>query len=243
MSLPRAVWFALAQRVLQVVFLFVYRYRALHVRRVPRGGGVLLVANHQSHFDPPAIGSALVRIGRSCTFLARDSLFRNPVFGLLIRTLDAHPVKRDAGDAGAMKRTIELLRAGHAVLVFPEGTRTADGTIKPFKRGVVLLFKRAGVPVVPVAIEGAFNAWPRGDRPHLIGKRITVVFGEPIEPEDLLSQGPDEALARLARDIDTLRLEGRAVMWNDTNGEYPPPSFADDPIDMREWRAGAEPSG
>ena len=233
MSWPRAMFFRFCQRLCCVFFRMCYRWRVLHKERVPLSGGLLMVSNHQSHFDPPAIGSPL---RRSTSFLARDSLFRFPGFRWLITTLGADPIKRDASDTAAMKRTIELLENGHAVLVFPEGTRTPDGTIKPFKRGVAILIKRARCKVVPVAIEGAFNAWPKGDRPHFTRRRIAIAYGEPIDSQELIADGPDKALEFLALEIDTLRLEARAVMWNQTNGDYPPPGFADDPIDMSAWR-------
>lgn len=233
MSWARAAFYRLAQRLCRLLFTVVYRWRVLHRDRVPLDGPLLIVSNHQSHFDPPAIGSPL---RRSTTFLARDSLFRGP-FGLLIRILGATPIRRDESDTAAMKRAIELLRGGHAVLAFPEGTRTPDGTIKPFKRGIAVLIKRAKCRVLPVGVEGAFNAWPKGDRPHIGARRIAICYGDPIDSEELMKDGPDKALEFLALEIDTLRLEARAVMWNDTNGEYPPPGFADDNLDISLWRA------
>lgn len=232
MSWPRSLFFRLAQTLCRILFKTCYRWRILHSERVPLSGPILLVANHQSHFDPPAIGSG---IHRSTSFLARDSLFRFFAFRWLIKTLGADPIKRDTSDTAAMKRTIELLNDGHSVLVFPEGTRTPDGTIKPFKRGVAILLKRAKCKVIPVAIEGAFNAWPKGDRPHFTGRRIAIAYGEPIDSQELIKDGPDKALEFLALEIDALRLEARAVMWNQTNGKYPPPGFADDPIDLATW--------
>ncbi len=234
MSPTRAVFYRFSQFLCRRFFSFFYRVRVLHRDRVPLAGPLLVVSNHQSHFDPPAIGSPLPR---SLTFLARDTLFRNPLFGRLISTLGAVPLRRDASDAAAMKRFIELLNQGHAVLAFPEGTRTPDGTIKPFKRGVAVLIKRARCDVLPVAVEGAFNTWPKGDRPHFGGRRMAVCYGEPISSEELMKDGPDKALEFLALEIDALRLEARAVMWNDTNGQYPPPGFADDNIDIDAWRA------
>lgn len=233
MSWARATFYRFAQRLCRVFFFGVYRWRVLHRERVPLSGPLLIVSNHQSHFDPPAIGSPL---RRSTTFLARDTLFRALGFRWLIRTLGAVPIKREESDTAAMKRTIELLRRGHAVLAFPEGTRTPDGTIRPFKRGIAVLIKRAKCRVLPVAVEGAFNAWPKGDRPHIGGRRIAICYGDPIDSEELMKDGPDKALEFLALEIDALRLEARAFMWNDTNGEYPPPGFADDTIDINLWR-------
>ena len=235
MSWPRTTFYRLCQAICRAFFRTFYHARIIHADRVPRAGGLLVVSNHQSHYDPPLIGSFLPR---SLSYLARDSLFRLPGFGWLIRTLGAHPIKRGTGDTGAMKRAIELLDAGHAVLVFPEGTRTPDGSIKPFKRGTAVLIKRANCRVLPVAVEGTYNAWPKGDRPHFHARHVVAAYGEPIDAEELMAEGPDKALEFLALEIDALRLEGRAVLWNRTNGEYPPPGFADDPLDIDAWRAG-----
>ena len=100
-----------------------------------------------------------------------------------------------------------------------------------FKRGVAVVVKRAKCPVQPVAVEGCFDAWPRGRNfPKLRGIRIAVAFGAPIPHEDLMRDGPDTALERLAREVDRLRLELRAELRRVTKGRYPPPGLGDGPI-------------
>ncbi len=143
------------------------------------GGGLLIAANHQSYLDPVLVGIALPR---PICYLARSSLFAVPGFGPLIRGLKAHPVSRGAVDASALKATIRLLRDGEALLVFPEGTRTRDGSLGTFKPGVASIAIRCGVPLLPVCIEGAFRCWPRSralPRPA----RAAVAYGEPIRPD------------------------------------------------------------
>ena len=143
---------------------------------VPLSGGVLLVSNHQSFVDPIFIAAKLPRV---LAFLAKSGLFDPPGFGWLIRNCNAFPVKQGKGDVGAMKKTIELLQTGHAVLVFPEGARTEDGNLQTIAAGAALVVKRAKVPVVPLVIDGAYGVWPRHRKLPRLGP-VRVLFGKPI---------------------------------------------------------------
>ena len=139
---------------------------------------MLLASNHQSYLDPVFIGAFL---SREMYFMARDTLFKNCFFGPLIRSLNAYPVKRGGGgDLGAIRDTLRRLRDGEVVLVFPEGTRTTDGTVKSMQGGIGMLAGRAGVPVVPVYVDGAFSIWKKGAMlPRLFG-RVRVCYGRPL---------------------------------------------------------------
>ena len=140
---------------------------------------MLIASNHQSFLDPLLIGMCL---NRPAAYMARSTLFRFGPFGWVLRKVSAFPVKRGGADLGAVREALSRLRAGWAVVLFPEGTRTHDGRIHPLRPGFVSLVRRAGVPVVPAVIDGAFEAWPRRQklfRPH----KIYVGFGRPIWPE------------------------------------------------------------
>lgn len=199
--------------------------KSYHAERVPLDGPLLLVANHQSFLDPPAIGSPIW--DRHFEFLARATLWNFGPFGKLIQNLNSIPIG-EGGDAAAMKEALNRLHAGRAVMVFPEGSRTHDGKTQEFKRGAAVLVKRAKCPVLPAAIEGAYDAWPRSNkRPRIFGPPIAVAYGHPIPHDELLKDGPDAALDRLAREVETLRGELHEHLRRKTKGRYPtsdPPS-------------------
>jgi 1-acyl-sn-glycerol-3-phosphate acyltransferase len=143
---------------------------------VPRTGPVLLVSNHSSVLDPPLIGGACPRV---LTFMAKAELFSIPLFGRLIAALNARPVNREGGDARALKDALRLLEAGRALLVFPEGTRGPEGTVREGKPGAGMLAALSGAPVVPVHISGTGRALPKGaawPRP----RKVIVRFGPPL---------------------------------------------------------------
>jgi len=202
-------FYAFVRWLAGVALLVTFGLRAKNSKNMPATGPVLVVANHQSHLDPPAIG---IILPRHLTYLARASLFKNPLFGAFIRGLSSVPLKEGKGDAAAIRTAIEQLGMGRAILIFPEGSRTLDGEMTPFKRGVWLLLSRAKCPVLPVGIDGAFEAWPRGTSlPRLFrGNRVAIEVGEPIASEMLLAMKPDDGLALLAERINTLRLKARA---------------------------------
>lgn len=169
---------------------------------IPREGPVLLVANHQSFYDPPAIGGGIRH--RHSDFLARASLFDFKPFGWLIRRLNSTPIKQGAGDAGAMKATIEKMKNGRMMLVFPEGSRSLDGEIQAFQRGAAVLLKRTHCQVVPVGIAGAYEAWPRKQRlPIPFRSKIVVCYGEPIGSDELMRHGTDAALRLLRSQVES----------------------------------------
>ena len=184
----------------RAALVLVYRLKHIGVEHVPQKGAVLMVANHQSFLDPPAIGVGVSH--RHADFLARGGLFRFKPFGWFIRQLNSTPIKQGAGDAGAMKATLKILGDGKMMLVFPEGSRTPDGEMHEFQRGIAVLLKRADCQVVPVGIAGAFEAWPRTAKfPKLFTKRIVVCFGEPIDSKALMAKGTDQAIETLAQRV------------------------------------------
>ncbi len=140
-------------------------------------GGMLLASNHQSFLDPVLVGMVF---REPIHFLARKTLFEVPAFGWMIDNLNAHPVVRESADTRALLTMLKVLRGGGKLLMFPEGTRTRDGSLAEFKTGAAAVALRVGVPVMPVCVEGAFEAWPR-TRALPRPARIAVAFGELID--------------------------------------------------------------
>ena len=174
-------------------------------RHVPRKGGVLIVSNHQSYLDPMVLAS---KLHRPMSFLAKSELFENRYFGWLIRNLNAFPVRQGEGDVGAVKETIRRLQEGHVLNVFPEGSRTADGMIRPMQAGIGLIVRRAGVPVVPAVIDGSFAAWPRQAKlPHR--HPVRVQYGPAMDLKDLKAAQIVERIDTTLRSMfDDLRSRG-----------------------------------
>lgn len=183
-----------------------YGIRVHGRQHVPRRGGVLVLSNHQSFLDPVIIGVAL---DRRMTCVARQSLFRNPFFGALIGYLRAIPIEREGVGIAGLKEMLRRLKRGEAVVLFPEGTRTHDGEVRPLRPGFYAVARRAGVPVLPVAMDGAFDVWPRSRAlPSLTGQ-IVVQFGPPIEPGEVARRSEAELVAEVASRIRQCHAQAR----------------------------------
>ena len=167
-------WFGYhASRILSRIF---FRFRILHRERMIQSGPLLLAMNHQSYIDPPLAGNAC---DRPIYFLMRRNLLDVPVLGPILPKLNVIPVDQEGIDRRALKKLIEVVRAGNGALVFPEGSRTLDGELQPGQAGIGLVIAKTRAPVVPMRIFGAFEAMPRGGGGiHLA--RVTIVVGHPI---------------------------------------------------------------
>jgi 1-acyl-sn-glycerol-3-phosphate acyltransferase len=170
-----------------------FRLRARGLEKIPSHGPALLVINHQSHLDSMLVGTPM---DRPISYLARDSLFRVPIVGWILKNSYAMPVNRESASSSSLRLAADRLKKGFLVGIFPEGTRSSDGKIGPLKPGFIALVRKADVPIIPVGVAGSRAAMPRGAwfvRP----KTCRVVFGDPI-PLELLSKlvvkGNEQAL-------------------------------------------------
>jgi 1-acyl-sn-glycerol-3-phosphate acyltransferase len=160
---------------------------------IPLEGPVILAPNHVSFFDPPVVSCGSPRC---VAFLAKEELFRPPVFGPLIRSLNAFPVKRGAGDTSAVRLALEKLGEGHCLIMFPEGTRGDGKTLGPMQSGVALMAKKSGALVVPVGVYGTHKILPKGRK--LPGfSRLRVAYGRPFTYADASSSEDDKLNRRL----------------------------------------------
>ena len=136
-------------------------------------------------------------------FWARETLFRFPGFRHFISSLDAIPIDREGTGLSGLKETLRRLKRGELVLVFPEGTRTPDGRVQPIKPGFVAVARRAGTPVLPVAMEGAFDAWPRW-RMYTRPAVVEIAFGEPLDQETIGKLSDEELVDEVQRRLESL---------------------------------------
>ncbi len=166
------------------VYATYFRWRVIQPDNVPAAGPVILASNHASFIDPPLIGAGLPRM---VNFLARDTLFDAPVVGALLRSWKVVPVDREGGGGAGLKAILDRLLHGGVILLFPEGTRTTDGQLRPAKSGIGLAVIKSNAPVVPVRVFGTYEAYHRGlkwPRP----RRVVVRYGPALDFRDLRAE-------------------------------------------------------
>jgi len=204
--LSSKVWYESLRVLAELAAVLGWQARHSGQSNIPREGGVLVVSNHQSHLDPPLAGLA---VPRRMNYLARETLFHFGPFRWLISSLDAIPIDRDGLGLAGIKESLRRLKRGEMVLVFPEGTRTHDGEIQPFRPGFTALAVRSRSAILPVAIEGAYEAWPRRQRlPH--PGRISVHYGTPILPNQVKAMAERDLLAEVEHRVRTCHAMLRA---------------------------------
>ena len=174
-------------------YKFYCGWRVFNPERVPRNGPVILASNHASFLDPPLVGSGLTR---DINYLARESLFRFPITGWILRSWNSVPVDREGGGAKGLKAILDRLLAGGGIILFPEGTRTRDGKLQPARSGIGLTVIKSNAPVVPVRVFGTFEAFGRHmrfPRRH----RVMVKYGRPLYFEKLRTEAKTCSKPRL----------------------------------------------
>jgi 1-acyl-sn-glycerol-3-phosphate acyltransferase len=193
-SLFRRAGYAFLRWLARLIAVACYRIRYRGRAHIPATGSAVVCSNHQSFFDPIFVGTAF---NRRLNYLARKSLFGGPL-GWLLQFLDSIPIDREGFNLGAVKETLTRLKRGEMVLMFPEGTRSPDGRMQPLKSGFVPLVRRSRAILLPVALDGAYQAWPRRARWPRMG-RVQVCIGEPISPEEVAAMDDEALLAELER--------------------------------------------
>lgn len=179
------------------LFVQVWLWRGLRGNRRLPEGGCILVANHTSFLDPPLIGTA---VPREVRFVARTTLLKIPVFGAWMKAVGSVFVDRDGDPRPAIAKVGELLSEGRVVCVFAEGSRSGDGRIQEFERGLQLMLRRNKVPVVPIGIRGARGSMGRGKHWPRPG-RVTMHFGEPLPAERVLAKGGLDDLRQVIAEL------------------------------------------
>lgn len=192
-------WYRFGYLSAQVIGKTLFSYKVVHRERIIKTGGCILAMNHESYIDPPLAGIAC---DRELFYLARKSLLKWPIMGKIFPHMNVIPVDQDRADMSALKTVIKHVRAGEATVIFPEGSRTPDGTLQPAQPGLGLVIAKTLAPVVPMRIFGAHEAFPMGGKPKPFTP-VTIVVGEPMffTQEDLAGEKGRELYQRLSERV------------------------------------------
>ena len=199
------IWYNTVSWMLCIFCWIFFRLRLFGKENIPKKGAFIVASNHQSYLDPALCGAPLKRPMR---YLARDSLFKNRFFGAAISSIRAMPLKQGQDDLTTVRTVIKMLKAGDGVCLFPEGTRTEDGRIEPFKPGLGLLCRRGKAPIIPTVIDGAFECWPKGKKIFSFGS-VWVKFGKPITLEQVKEMGNEEFADHLTKTVRRMQTDLR----------------------------------
>lgn len=191
--------------ILRGLFKVLFHLEVKGSENVPQSGPVIIAANHASFLDPPLIGVALKR---DVYFLARESLFKIWGFGWLIRETHAFPIKRGIFDPAGFKEIFNLLSSGKVLLLFPEGTRSRDGSLQEPRAGVGMIAYKMRVPVIPALITGSYNAWSRTSK-RIKMTSVSVSLGKPVPLDSYFKKEKSkktykEISQRIMKEISTL---------------------------------------
>jgi 1-acyl-sn-glycerol-3-phosphate acyltransferase len=201
------------------------------VRAIPLEGPVIVAANHASNLDPVVLASSVMpRSGRRWQWLGKKELFAWPIVGWIASHGGVHPVDRSTADVEAYRLAKRILDEGHALFVFPEGTRSRDGALQRARDGVAVLALRTGAPIVPIGVAGSYDRWPRGQKLPHPGGRVTVRVGAPFRVADELPPGLDrKAATPLATDLIMRRIA--ELLPPEQRGVYGEPATTSDPAE------------
>lgn len=195
-DLPGNSIYVIARLVFRVFYRLIGKLEAHGTENIPKYGPVIFAANHNSHLDPPLVGTDIERI---TWFMSKEELFDYPVFGWFMVHFHGFPVKRHTADRAALKKALKLLESGETVTIFPEGERSRDGLLKPAEAGVGMIALRSRAPVIPVAITGTRDIFPPGAKKMKPGK-IVLTYGKPLDLSDLYERKDARAAMEEASD-------------------------------------------
>lgn len=173
--------YVIVRYVTMVLLKILFRLQAFGLGNIPLKGGFILASNHASYLDPPALA---VACPRALSFLAKEELFTNNLFGHFLRNVNVFPLKTQSGALKALRWAIRELSAGKALVIFPEGRRTFDSELEEPMRGIGFLTTKTAVPIIPAFIEGSNRALPVHAK-FIRPKKIKVYFGRAIWPQKL----------------------------------------------------------
>lgn len=173
------MFYSFFRSIITFIFKIAFNLKFEGTENLPKSGGYVYACNHRSYADPVFIS---LKIKKRCTYMAKEELFKNPLFSLLIRAFGAFPVERGKGDMSVINNSIDKLKSGKNLVIFPEGTRSKDGKVGNGKTGVALIAAKSNCDVIPVGIvyEGKLS----------FRKKVFVRYGAPISAEKLKISDP-----------------------------------------------------
>jgi 1-acyl-sn-glycerol-3-phosphate acyltransferase len=216
-SLGSYLWYEGSFWLSMVGMTLLFSLRTEGQQNVPRRGPALLVSNHQSYIDPILIGLAA---RRHLWYIARKTLFYHPAAVRFLRSVHSIPIDQEGFAREGIREVLQQFQAGRAVVIFPEGERTLTGQMNELRPGIHLLIKRGAVPVVPIGIAGAYDAYPRW-RAYPIpaplfcpdpGKgTIAVSIGRPIPAEHFAKWSREQVLAELTTELHKMHAQAERL--------------------------------
>jgi 1-acyl-sn-glycerol-3-phosphate acyltransferase len=165
-------FYAFAKMVAKSIFKPLYRIEAIGIENLPKEGGILLCSNHISNFDPIVVG---IMAPRNVYYMAKEELFKVPVLSKIIEMCNAFPVKRGLTDREALRKGLSVLKEGHVLGLFPEGTRSKTGELGKGLAGAGFFALRTDAAVVPCAVIGPYRTF----------RKLKMVYGKPIDMAEL----------------------------------------------------------
>lgn len=193
LSEGKARTYKLLQPIAKAIAWLLFRPKVVGTENIPQTGGVLIVSNHPTYLDPILLA---IYSPRPFSFVAKRPLFYLPIVRTFLWLTDCVPVEQDAPDRRALRLSIQKLKAGDALVVFPEGTRSDHGRLRPFQLGPAMIAAEAQVPIVPCGLAGFYRAW-KMEAPIPRPAPVAIVFGEPFMPELSPDASRRELLTRI----------------------------------------------
>jgi len=180
-SIPNPRLYDTARTILAWYFDTFHDYTVSGRENIPNDGSVIFAANHVSFYDPPAIGA---KVGRRINYFARDTLFRG-LFGKALAEIGTIPVSREQAEVKSLKAIFKSLKAGGAVAIYPEGTRSPDGLLAEPKPGAGMIACKSGATIIPTRVFGTYEAFGRHRKFPKVGGHLHIAYGPPVAAADL----------------------------------------------------------
>lgn len=180
-SIPNPQLYDIVRNTANWYFSTFYDYTQSGTQHIPKSGPVIFAANHVSFYDPPAIGACL---SRDINYFARDTLFKG-LFGKCLVDIGTIPVARENAEVKSLKAIFKSLKAGGAVAIYPEGTRSSDGKLAEPKPGAGMIAAKSKATVIPTRLFGTYEAYGRNAKLPNLGGHIHIAYGEPMSVADI----------------------------------------------------------